>query len=88
MIAGVFLYTVSSIGYVLTCMQVLKYQPVIHFAGFITNLVACFFLVKRYHLEGAAYAWIISFIVQLVLSAVILQIAYSRRIINKAVLHA
>lgn len=88
MIAGVFLYTVSSIGYVLTCMQVLKYQPIIHSAGFVTNVIACFFLVGRYHLEGAAYAWIISFMIQLVLSVLILQVAYRRRITYKAIPHA
>ncbi|MBW7951528.1 MAG: hypothetical protein H3C56_02945 [Chitinophagaceae bacterium] len=77
MVAGLLLYCVSCIGYILTSMHYIKQQPIIHVVGFLTNVLFCFLLVKNYGLNGAAYAWIISFLAQLVISILLLKKSYS-----------
>lgn len=76
MIAGLLLYCVSCIGYILTSMHYIKQQPIIHVIGFVTNLIFCFILIKKFGLNGAAYAWIISFAAQLMLSIFLLKKSY------------
>ncbi|HNJ58347.1 MAG TPA: polysaccharide biosynthesis C-terminal domain-containing protein, partial [Chitinophagaceae bacterium] len=84
MVAGLLLYCVSCIGYILTSMHYIKQQPIIHIVGLATNLICCFLLIRIYGLNGAAYAWIISFAAQLIISVLLLNKSY-KNILKPAV---
>lgn len=67
MVAGIFSFTRSFLGYGLTAMRYFKIQPYINLLGFIVILISSLILIPIFDLTGAAYTLIVGSLVEFTL---------------------
>lgn len=71
MIAGIFSYASSFLGYGLTSMRLFKVQPYLGSIWVVTSIIASFILIPKFGLTGAAVTLIIGSITQFTTSLVV-----------------
>jgi O-antigen/teichoic acid export membrane protein len=68
MVAAVFSYLASALGYVLTAARVLWLQPLQMSCVTAAGCIGCMLFIPRYGLQGAAWAMVTSMVIQLIIA--------------------
>lgn len=85
MVAGIFTFSNSFLGYTLTSMRLFRIQPYIGGVSVIVTLVTSFILIPLIGLKGAAYALIITSILRFILNLfiIIINIRSNQKLVSK-----